>query len=222
MNIIFRTHANEAGIYKITNAKNGRVYIGSTSRFKQRAQDHNNTLKAKTHTNTFMQNDYNLCGGEHFLFEVLEVVDGDQQARLAREQFYLDEFYDNQKSCYNLSKNAFDNRSGSKNKNPANRETDKRCQSPSAEVVEKRVEAVKAAYVNNPELKEVSRQNANKRWDAAVYPEYHLKHVATGEEVVVNTSLRAWCTERGLYYKAFHLLVKGKTKTSGGWSVVNG
>ena len=220
MKIIYSDKANQAGIYRIVNTANGRVYIGSTYRFKTRANGHLATLEAKTHTNTFMQNDYNKCGSAAFLFEVVEVTNGTPQERLAREQFYIDQFYDKQKQCYNLRPTACDSRSGTKNINPADRVNDKRCQSPTPETLEKRVEAIKAVYVANPELKEVSRVNANKRWDANDYPEYHLRCIATGEEVTVKSSLRAWCESKELNYKAFHLLVKGKSKTSGGWELV--
>jgi group I intron endonuclease len=220
MKLFYRTHSEKAGIYKITNTKNGRIYIGSTSSFTKRGTAHKHTLEAKTHTNTFLQNDFNLCGSECFIFEIVEVVAGTKEERLTREQFYIDQFFDEQKQCYNLAKNAFDNRSGTKNINPADRTNDNRCRSPTPEVLEKRVEAIKAVYVDNPALKEVSRVNANKRWDANDYPEYHLRCIATGEEITVKSSLRAWCESRKLNYKAFHLLVKGKSKTSGGWELV--
>lgn len=53
-----------------------------------------------------MLGDFNKCGSEMFVFEILEVTLGTKEERLAREQFYLDQFYDKQNQCYNLRKEA--------------------------------------------------------------------------------------------------------------------
>ncbi len=45
-------------------------------------------------------------GAVNFLFEVLEVVEGDKLARTTREQYYIDKHHDNWEHCYNLLKNC--------------------------------------------------------------------------------------------------------------------
>ena len=134
MKTFFRNQGDRAGIYKITNIKNGRVYYGSTSRFKTRAYSHKNDLLKNRHRNTFLQNDYNKCGEEAFIFEILDVLEGEQKLRIENEQAYLNEFYDNQKNCYNLSPTAGESRLGSKNSRPYNPETDGRATSRTPEV----------------------------------------------------------------------------------------
>jgi group I intron endonuclease len=214
MEIIYKESANKNGIYRIINKENGRVYIGSTIRFKKRFPSHINRLLSGKHENTFLQNDWNKCGSEAFLFEVVEVVE-DPRELLVREQFFLDQYYDNQNQCYNLRSDACDSRVGCKQRLPSDPFTDKRCQSPTEETLEKRTLAIKQAY-ENLELREVSRQNALKKWEghsAGV----SLTHLQTGEIVEVTTSLREFAISRGISYKALHQLVKGKIKSSGGW-----
>lgn len=216
MKFIFHEKANQGGIYKIVNLDNGRLYIGSTSRFKTRAYNHYNRLLNKTHTNTFLLNDFNKCGSEAFAFEVLEVVVGDKTTLLSREQYFIDQFYDKQKQCYNLAKQAMDNRGGTRNKNAIDPLTDKRCQSPSPLTREKRGNAIKQTFVDHPELRQACSDRANAQW-AERPSSLTFTNKTTGEVVTVQTSLRKFCEERRLNYKAFHLLASGKSKSSGGW-----
>ena len=215
MKKIFRDASNEGGVYRILNIENGRVYIGSTGCFYKRANGHYHNLANNRHLNKFLQNDWNKCGPEAFVFEVIEVVSGEKEQRLLREQVFIDQHYDNQKNCYNLAKEALDTRSGTRNKEAPDPETDGRFKSPSPEALEKRSLAIKQAY-ENPELREISRQNAHKKWEGHSSG-VSLTHLQTGEVVEVTTSLREFAISRGISYKALHLLVKGKIKSSGGW-----
>lgn len=99
----YEGHANKGGVYKLVNTLNGRFYIGSCKGFKQRWSQHLAQLENGKHHNQFLLNDYRKCGPAAFEVVVLEVIDGDQLLRLAREQELLDNLYDNQTSCYNLS-----------------------------------------------------------------------------------------------------------------------
>lgn len=96
--------ANQGGIYKIINTTNGRFYIGSAKRFKQRAREHEGDLRNNHHVNTFLQHDWNKCGSSVFKFVVTEVFEGSEKERKQIEQKYLDSSYDDQKSCYNIVK----------------------------------------------------------------------------------------------------------------------
>lgn len=216
MQFIFHEKANEGGIYRITNLTNERIYIGSTYRFKSRARNHSNDLVANRHLNRFLQNDYNKCGTEAFLFEVIEVVSGERKLRVEREQYHIDQWYDNQKNCYNLVKQAMDNRGGTRNKKQTDPLTDGRCKPFSEERLAKHTEKAKEVW-QDPELKEFSRQNAIKQWSNQSTNNLTVTNRATGEKVVITGSFRQFCSERGISYKAFHQLVKGKLKSSGGW-----
>lgn len=215
MKFLYHGASEVGGVYRILNVENGRIYIGSTGTFRKRAYGHFHNLANNRHQNTFLQNDWNKCGPDAFIFEVIEVVQGEKEQRLIREQVFIDQHYDTQKNCYNLAKDAFDTRSGTRNKETPDPLTDKRCHSPSQETLEKRSLAIKQAY-EDPALREVSRQNALKKWEGHS-ANVSLTHLETGEVVEVTGSLREFAMSRGISYKALHQLVKGKIKSSSGW-----
>jgi group I intron endonuclease len=208
--------SNDGGVYKISNVSNDRVYIGSTFRFKTRWNLHRNDLLVNRHLNTFLQNDFNKCGTDSFVFEILEIVNGDKVPRLSREQHHLDIHYDKQQQCYNLRPDARDGRGGNKNKFPPNRETDGRCRSPSPETLLKRGQAIREAK-STPEQKEKARQNClNGRWKNHS-ANVTVTNLVTKEIATITGSVREWCLLRNLSYKAFNQLLNGKIKSSGGW-----
>ncbi len=96
----------KSGIYKIINTLNGRIYIGSSKEFKRRWKQHRLSLMKGKHQNKFLQADFNKCGSHVFVFEVLEIVEGDKLVRTMIEQRYLDDYFDGGKQCYNLHKKA--------------------------------------------------------------------------------------------------------------------
>jgi len=90
---------NFAGIYKITNIINNKIYIGSTNCLLRRKKEHFRHLKSNYHYNRKLQNAFNKYGIENFKFEILEevVIQDDETLcdfliRLVqdREQHYLD------------------------------------------------------------------------------------------------------------------------------------
>ena len=119
MQFNYQGHSLKSGVYKLTNTTNGRVYIGSAKRFKERGRSHERELIAGKHGNQYLQNDFNKCGTDSFILEVLEVVEGTKEERVAREQFYIDQSYDNQNQCYNIRKDACYGREGVSAYNPA-------------------------------------------------------------------------------------------------------
>lgn len=106
MEFKFEGNSLKSGIYKITNKLNGRIYIGSAKEFKNRWKQHAKSLEAGKHHNKFLQADFAKCGEQAFLFEVLEVVEGTREERLAKEEVYLKQWFDNGKQCYNLCDQA--------------------------------------------------------------------------------------------------------------------
>ena len=76
MRAIFNGHEESAGIYRITNEVNGKVYIGSTKLFKRRFYEHRHTLEIEDHRNHDLQLDYCLYGAGVFTFEVVRVIVG--------------------------------------------------------------------------------------------------------------------------------------------------
>lgn len=218
MRVEYNGHANDNGIYRIKNTTNNRVYYGSCLRFKSRFKSHSNALASGKHGNRFLQADYNKCQPDDFVFEVVEVVNGDKAARLLREQVYITEYFDNGNQCYNLRNKAFDTREGVGNTNVSDPLNDGRCKPFSEERLAKHVATLKEVW-QAPELKEQSRQNAYKQWQEQSQNNITVTNKETGEKVVISGSVRQFCLDRGLSYKAFHQLVKGKLKSSGGWFV---
>lgn len=86
-------------IYKITNQKNGRCYIGQTSDIQRRIDEHFGQLRVGNHENHKLQNDYNLYGIEAFEAEILE-KDLYPFERTAREVHYIN-LYDAVENGYN-------------------------------------------------------------------------------------------------------------------------
>lgn len=60
------------GIYKITNTKNGKVYIGQSVDIDKRFKQHKKLLRNNNHINCRLQDDWNIYGEDSFKFEILE------------------------------------------------------------------------------------------------------------------------------------------------------
>lgn len=60
------------GVYKITNTKNGKVYIGQSVRIKKRFEEHKKKLRTNNHINCYLQDDWNIYGEDAFTFEVVQ------------------------------------------------------------------------------------------------------------------------------------------------------
>ena len=95
-----------SGIYKITNFKNNKMYIGSSVDLKRRRKTHFSNLRRNKHINTYLQNSFNKYGESNFTFEILEYVE-DKLLLIEKEQYWLDKLnsYKN-KYGYNICKKA--------------------------------------------------------------------------------------------------------------------
>lgn len=93
----------KTGIYKITNVITGKVYIGSTTNFKNRWSSHICRLKNNTHHSIKLQNSVNKHNIENFKFEVLEECA--KELLIEREQYWINEF-DSFNNGYNSRPNA--------------------------------------------------------------------------------------------------------------------
>lgn len=60
------------GIYKITNLKNNKVYIGSAVNISNRFKTHKRLLKNKKHFNNHLQSSYIKYGVDNFKYEIIE------------------------------------------------------------------------------------------------------------------------------------------------------
>jgi len=101
-------------VYKIENKENGKKYIGSSWKIKERFKQHLSALRNNRHPNKELQKDWNEYGEESFKFEVLEIVNSPKVKLEEIEQFYMDiigkHYLYNQRSSYsdwNKSKKNF-------------------------------------------------------------------------------------------------------------------
>lgn len=76
------------GVYKITNIKNGKIYIGSSNCIDRRWSEHIRNLELNKHPNTHLQNSWNKYGKDCFIFSILEYCQ--EIELLDREQYYID------------------------------------------------------------------------------------------------------------------------------------
>lgn len=93
----------EAIIYKIVNSKNKKIYIGSTTNFSRRKNQHFSSLKSNNHHSIALQRAYNKYGKECFCMEKIERFSYNVlEDILFKEQYYIDNF----KPEYNIAKIA--------------------------------------------------------------------------------------------------------------------
>lgn len=81
----------DAGIYKITNLVNQKVYIGQSKRLQQRLQQHRTQLESNRHFNKHLQRSYNKYGIENFKFEIIDYVDSISELD-SLEGYYIELF----------------------------------------------------------------------------------------------------------------------------------
>jgi len=97
----YNGNSKKGGVYQIKNVVNGKVYIGSTKCFQVRTWQHCSSLRTQSHHCKKLQNSWNKYGDGAFLFEVLEVVEGDRLARTTKEQKYINQYLDKWEMCLN-------------------------------------------------------------------------------------------------------------------------
>lgn len=194
MRATYNGNSCKSGIYRITNESNGRIYIGSTRLFKARYSEHRSQLRNKRHQNKFLQADFNKCGEDVFLFEVIEVVDGPKEERWKLEEEYIARYHDNCKQCYNISRQAVSSE-GHPPKNPE-------------EVNRRRSESSKRSWAVSPYLKKMIKN--------------HGKIISPEGEVFEVIGIRAFCEAHDIPKSAWaniNRMLGGKIKKAcyGGW-----
>ena len=169
MEFKFEGNSLKSGVYKIINKLNGRTYYGSAKEFKRRSKQHAKSLEAGKHYNKFLQADFNTCGTDVFVFEVVEVIEGDKGARLLVEQRYLDAYQGSNDICYNLRKDATTG-DGCWSKDPE-------------ETRRKMSEAAKERWQNEEHRKAVSQKNSQASKAQWSVPETREKMIKKMREI---------------------------------------
>ena len=91
------------GVYKISNIKDGRYYIGHSQNIEKRFKTHKYNLKRGKHINMFLQNSYNKYGLDSFTFEIIHKFDNVEKSK-EKELEYLQNL-EIRKELFNLNYN---------------------------------------------------------------------------------------------------------------------
>lgn len=70
----YKERVKPSGVYQVKNLANGRVLLGSSLNLEGPLNRHRFMLKINSHPNKELQKDWNELGPDQFLFEILEVV----------------------------------------------------------------------------------------------------------------------------------------------------
>lgn len=89
-----------SGIYKITNAISGKIYIGSAFNLKKRFRVHRSLLLRGIHDNDHLQKSFNKYGNDAFTFSIMEYCDKTELDE--KELQYIGQYYG--EMCYNINK----------------------------------------------------------------------------------------------------------------------
>lgn len=79
------------GVYAICNTLTGKRYIGSSININRRWTAHRCNLRRGSHHSDGLQADWDLCGEQHFTFELLESLN-DTNRLVAAEKEWIDRF----------------------------------------------------------------------------------------------------------------------------------
>lgn len=80
-------------IYAILNTTNNKIYIGSTSNFLKRKNQHVSDLNSNTHCNLFLQRSWNKYGRESFDFFSIHEDTGSDNDKFSMETYYIENLH---------------------------------------------------------------------------------------------------------------------------------
>lgn len=70
------------GVYQIKNLVNGKILVGCSLNIKGKENSFRFQLRAGTHMNTELQNDYNIFGDDNFVFEIIDLLEAKEQTNI--------------------------------------------------------------------------------------------------------------------------------------------
>lgn len=80
---------NVSGVYLITNTINGKIYVGSSIKIRNRMNTHVSHMNKNKHDNRYLQNSWNKYGSDNFTFSVIEILTNVEKL-IEREQYWID------------------------------------------------------------------------------------------------------------------------------------
>ena len=97
----------KTGIYKITNLKNNKIYIGQSVDIGKRISNHKYKLKKNIHQNIYLQSSFNKYGIDNFSFEIIEECNRDSLNN--REMYWVKHYNSNDRGFgYNVQEPSDD------------------------------------------------------------------------------------------------------------------
>ena len=106
----YKERAIPAGVFQVKNTANGKVLLGSSLNLEGPLNRHRFMLRIGSHTNKTLQQDWDELGPDHFVFEILEVIQvkDDPNFNLKEEltlleQIWLEELQPFGERGYNLN-----------------------------------------------------------------------------------------------------------------------
>lgn len=222
------------GIYEIRNKLDGKIYIGSTTKsLEKRWKDHQKFLRLKQHRNRFLQHAWNKYGSEVFEFVVLEEIQSPQDI-LNREQYWIDQYFDNGINCYNLVPTAGSVLGLKWKKSSKNAKSDQtKILWENQEIREKITNGLKnrkykKAPLGNQEKERLANQgrefwkSENGKAVAYKFPCKSHPGLVSPEGKIFETiiNLNKFCKEHLLTYQAAWNVCHGKAKSHKGWKSI--
>jgi len=235
------------GIYEICNLYDGKAtaYVGSSVDIEGRWRDHRNRLQRGVHVNEHLQRAWQKYGAAAFAWTIIEEIQGEANL-IEREQYWLDRYLENPKTCYNMACCAEAPMRGRKHTEEAKRklseaQTGKKRGPTSEETKSKLSEANKGqvpwskgralSAEHRSRLSEagmghmVSKETRRKISETKNGVSNPLKgkpypafiHRETGEVIPAGVDLRRACQERGFHYQSVWAVASGQNKSYKGW-----
>jgi len=100
-----KIYPTEPVIYRIVNMVNNKCYVGQTTCFRKRVNQHFRALKNNKHCSIYLQNSFNKHGIDAYYIEVLEIV---SKENICDKEIYWIEYYKSydKELGYNILVNA--------------------------------------------------------------------------------------------------------------------
>lgn len=71
------------GVYQIKNLVNEKILVGSTPNINGKKNSFRFQLRAGTHMNSGLQNDYNIFGDDNFVFEIVDLLEPKEEVNIS-------------------------------------------------------------------------------------------------------------------------------------------
>lgn len=221
----------KSGVYQILNKANGKIYIGSSANLIKRKNEHFRLLKKNKHKNRYLQFSFNK-NPNVFKFKVIEYVA--LSSLLIREQFYLDRYFDNQNSCYNMNPRS----ESSKGRISTNikkvymfNKQGQKINEFSSILEASKITGISSASISlcaNGKLKSAggfiwsSLEKATTPIYKRKRPERTTRKIISPENKIISfTNLSKFCEENNLSYGSIRDVLYGRRKSCFGWRRVN-